>query len=347
MPIRRSASSSAAACVHRGARGIVLGGTLLAGLLAAPAGARAQALETGAQGVPAGIVRALDDLFGGPHAGRRAVHAKGLLCEGSFTPAPGAASVSRARHLAGGAVPVLARFSNFAAVPGLPDGSPLSSPRGLAVKFLLPGGAETDLVTHSYDGSPAATPTEFLSFLRALPDPAALEAHAAAHPAARAFLDHPKPTPASYGTEAYFGVNALRFTDAAGRSRHGRYRIVPLAGLAHLDAADAAGRAPDFLADELADRLRQGPVRFRLLVQLAEAGDPVEDGSVAWPADRPAVELGTLSLHALVPDGDARQTEVTFVPTNLVGGIAPSADPMLLARTQAYRISADRRIAAP
>ena len=125
--------------------------------------------------------------------------------------------------------------------------------------------------------------------------------------------------------------------------RHGRYRVLPEAGLRHLDAAEAAARAPDFLGRELADRLSRGPARFRLLVQLAGEGDAVNDGTVPWPADRPAVELGTLSLRAMVPE----PPDLTFVPTNLVGGVAPSDDPLLLARTRAYRISAERRGALP
>ena len=311
-----------------------------------PACAQVTAAAGSGQDVPAGIVSAFDRLFSGPHVGQRAVHANGLLCEGIFTPSPGAAELSRATHLQGAPTPVLARFSNFAAVPGLPDGSPIASPRGLAIKFLLPNGSDTDIVSHSYNGFPAATPSDFLAFLRALPNPTALAIFAAEHPAARRFLDDPKPAPASYETETYFGVNALRFVNAAGASRFGRYRVVPVAGSMHLSAEEAASRAPDYLATELVQALRRGPVEFRLLVQLAVEGDPIVDGSMSWPADRPVVELGTLALRGLIPAEDGRQAELTFVPTNLVGGIQLSDDPMLLARTQAYSISAERRLSA-
>ena len=321
----------------------------LAAVLAAPGAATAQAPGAGPSpaSVPAAVVGAFDALFSGPHAGRRAVHAFGPLVEGRFTPAPGAPQLSRAPHLGGAEIPVLVRFSNFAAVPGLPDGHPDASPRGMAIKFLLPDGSDTDIVAHSYDGFPAGTPEDFLAFLRAVPDPAQRAAFAAGHPAAQAFLDHPKPAPESYGTEAYFGVTAFRFTNAAGALRHGRYRITPLAGLSHLDAGQADARPPAYLTAELEDRLRKGPVLFRIAVQLAEEGDPVDDGSRPWPEGRPEVEIGTLAVLRPVPESDARQHDLTFVPTNLVGGIAPSADPMLKARTQSYRISADRRMASP
>jgi hypothetical protein len=38
----------------------------------------------------------------------------------------------------------------FAGVPAIPDTDPKASPRGLAVKFHLTEGTDTDLVTHSY-----------------------------------------------------------------------------------------------------------------------------------------------------------------------------------------------------
>lgn len=345
MPTRPVATRRNAAAPPRR---VALKSFLLAAALAAPCAAqeRVDAAAPTRPGVPEQVVGALDKLFAGPHPGARAVHAKGLLCGGTFTPAPGAAALSRAPHLRGPDLPVLVRFSNFAAVPGLPDGHPAASPRGLAVKFLLPDGGDTDIVAHSYDGFPAGTPEEFLAFLRAVPDPSALAAHVAEHPAARAFVGHPKPTPASYATEAYFGVNAFRFTNAAGASRYGRYRILPLAGTSHLSADEAAARARNFLAGELADRMRRGPVAFRLAVQLAEEGDTATDGSVPWPAERPVLDLGTITLTAPVPAGDERNERIAFVPTNLVGGIAASADPMLAARTQGYRISAERRLDA-
>lgn len=331
-------------CISRYRQVMAFGLAVLATVIMVPSSIRAQSIKP--NDLPSQIVSAFDTMFAGPRAGKRAVHAKGLLCDGVFTPAPGASSLSRAEHLAGGDVPVLVRFSNFAAVPGMPDGHPEASPRGMAVKFVLPEGESTDIVAHSYNGFPASTPEDFLAFLHAVPDPSALTRFASTHPAARAFLEDPKPTPASYETEAYFGVNAFRFTNAAGISVAGRYHFVPLAGVAHLSAAAAAASPPDFLTDAMKAQLQHGPVAFRLEVQLAGEGDAIEDGAVAWPASRPVVELGTIKLRALTPVEDARRTDLTFIPANIVGGISLTDDPMLLARTQAYRVSAKRRLHA-
>jgi catalase len=314
--------------------------SLLAGL-ALPAALRP---ALGGEADTAGrIVGAFDGLFAGPHEGQRAVHAKGLLCEGTFTPTEAAARISRAAHFAGPGIPVLVRFSNFAAVPGLPDGHPAASPRGMAIRFLLPDGAETDIVAHSYNGFPAATPEAFLRFLRSLPDAGALAALAAAEPAVRDFLAHPKPAPASYASENFFGVTAFVFVDAEGRRRAGRYRIQPLDGAAWLTATEATAREADYLTAEMRTRLAAGPAGFRLLLQIAAPGDGTDDGSRPWPEDRPCIELGTLSLQRLAAHPDRERTDLRFVPTSLVAGIEPSEDPMLLARTLSYDISAERR----
>jgi len=98
---------------------------------------------------PAQLVDALNAVFG-KQTDNRAVHAKGVVLEGKFTPSPEAASLSKAPHLQSTAVPVTIRFSDFAGVPAIPDTDPKASPRGLAVKFHLPDGVDTDLVTHSY-----------------------------------------------------------------------------------------------------------------------------------------------------------------------------------------------------
>src|SRR5882757_9343152 len=80
----------------------------------------------------------------GNHPGFRLAHAKGLVCEGTFEPAKGAAEVSRAAHFQA-SVPVVVRFSNGTGIPNIPDGDPNSNPKGFAIRFKLPGGKITDI----------------------------------------------------------------------------------------------------------------------------------------------------------------------------------------------------------
>lgn len=334
---------------------------LRAGLIAlvlAAASAGDQAAYAADGGAPAAVqaaslaqelVAAFDRLFKGPYPGARAIHTKGIALRGTFTADPAAQSLSSAEHLRAGGppVPVIVRFSDFSGIPSQADGKPGTNPTGMSIKFLLPNDVDTDIVAHSYNGFPVATPEDFLGYVNAVAssDPAARSAFFASHPAAQRFVDAPKPTPVSYGTETYFGVDAFRFVNAAGVGRFGRYRIEPVAGDQYLSSSAEAAIKPDYLDDEMPARLAAGPVRFRLLVQFAGPGDAVTDPSIAWPDQRPTVVLGTLSLTEMMDSASPEAKALFFNPMNLVPGIAPSDDPLLAARTRSYTISYRRRLA--
>ena len=113
------------------------------------------------------LVDILSTIFGS-HPGYRAIHAKGVVCEGTFTPSVAATSVSRAKHFQGGSVPVTVRFSDTTGIATIPDADPNANPRGLGLKFNLPDGTETDIVAHSYNGFPVSNAEQFLEFLTAL-----------------------------------------------------------------------------------------------------------------------------------------------------------------------------------
>ena len=299
--------------------------------------------------LPMATVDALNKLSGGPHAGFRANHAKGVLVAGSFTPAKGAAAFSKAPHFAR-SVPVLVRFSNATGVPNLPDADPNASAHGVAIRFQLPGGANTDIVSISANDFPVATPEEFLGLLQAVAQsgpgvakPTPIEQFLGSHPAALRFVTTPRPAPDSFGTLAFYGVNAFKFTNAKGVSHYARYQILPLAGEHALSDADAATAAPNYLMDELPQRIAKGPVKFRLLAQVANEGDNVNDPTAVWPADRKRIELGTLALTSTSKDQVNAQKALLFNPLALQAGIEPSADPVLLARPAAYGVSYGQR----
>jgi catalase len=299
--------------------------------------------------LPVALVETLNALSGGPHAGYRANHAKGVLAEGRFEPAPGAATLSMAPHFAK-AVPVLVRFSNGTGVPKLPDANPNASPHGMAIRFQLADGGATDIVVISANGFPVATPEDFLGLLQAVATsgpsaakPTPIEKFLGSHPAALKFVTTPRPAPESFGTLAFYGVNAFKFTNAKGESRWTRYQILPVAGERALTDAAAAAAAPDYLMDELPARIAKAPVQFRLLAQLAQAGDSTDDATQVWPADRQTVELGTLTLSATPGDQAAKQKALLFNPLALTDGIAPSADPVLMMRPAAYGVSFGQR----
>ena len=110
-----------------------------------------------------------------------------------------------------------------------------------------------------------------------------------------------------------------------------------------MDDATSAKQPPNFLMDEMKDRLSKGPVEFRLIVQLAAAGDSTTDATKVWPDDRSTVELGAISITRVDPKSDDVQRALAFDPTNLIEGIELSDDPMLPMRSSVYALSAKRR----
>lgn len=314
----------------------------LASLLPAPA-ARAQDAPVAEQ-----IVDTMNKLFG-THPATRANHAKGQVVEGRFEPAAAAAKLSKAALFSSGTVPVIARFSDATGVPNIPDGDINARPNGLAVRFLLPGGAQVDMVTNTLPFFPVATGEQFLQLLQAVaattpdsPKPSPIERFVAAHPSV-AKATGALTTPASLASAQYNGVDAFVFVDAAGNRQPFRVRFVPADGIQSLPDADAAKQNPDFLWQELRARLAKKPIQFRVMAQLANSGDQTADPSQPWPEDRKLAELGTLTLTGIPADADKLARDNVFVPNNLVDGIEVSDDPLIDARAQSYAISFSRR----
>jgi catalase len=299
------------------------------------------------------LLQQFDAMFG-LHPGLRPAHAKGVLLTGTFSPSPEAASLTRAPHASRASTPVTVRFSDSTGLPMIPDNDPNANPRGLAIRFHLADRVHTDIIAHSTDGFPTRTGQEFLEFLRAAaasdpskPKPSPVEMFLGTHPAALAFVQAPKPSPASFAKEAYFGVTAFRFVNQRGVARYGRYRISPEAGIEHLDDAAAKRKDANYLFDELADRLAAGPIRFQIGVQIAGDRDIVDDATVHWPNDRQLVPFGAVTLTAQAADNQSQQKHVIFDPIPRVDGIEPSDDPLLELRAAIYLLSGRRRRQAP
>ena len=289
----------------------------------------------------------------GPHAGFRPAHAKGLMLKGTFTPDAGATALTRAPHITRASTPVTARFSNLTGIPTIPDNAPDANPRGLAIRFNLAEHVHTDIVSHSTDGFPTRDGYEFLEFLKAagasgpeVPSPKPIEQFLGTHPAALRFVQTPKPFPSSLARDTYFGVTAFAFTNAQGETRFGRYRIVPEAGNDYLPDNEVARLRTDYHYEELEHRMKQAPVRFRILVQVAAPGDVTDDATIHWPEDRELVSLGVLELTGVLADSLVQQKQIIFDPIPRVEGIEPSADPLLELRAAIYLLSGRERRAA-
>jgi catalase len=296
---------------------------------------------------PEAGVDAANAVFG-RHDGYRALHAKGTLLKATFTASPEAAELTRAPHMQGDPVPATVRVSNGGGDPEVPDYKP--DVRGLAVKLYLPDGSRTDIVAQTVPRFPVSTPEAFVEFMHAqVPGPSMawrMPAFFARHPGSLATL--PGSVKAlrpleSYGTTQYYALHAYRFVDAQGGSRYVRYTLVPEGGETRIGPREAKRRGRDYLQEDMRDRVEHGPVRFTLELQIAEPGDPVDDPSAAWPAQRRRVNAGTLELTGVETERETGGDVLVFDPTRVTDGIELSDDPVLRYRYAAYAESIYRR----
>jgi catalase len=293
--------------------------------------------------VPADMVDALHSAFGKRQV--RAVHAKGVVLTGTFSPDSAALDICSANLFTVQAVPITVRFSDFTGIPDIPDTVGDANPRGLAIKFHQTDGGEMDIVSHSFNGFPTKTAMEFGQLLRAIGSsgsdvthPTPLEHFLEGHPIAKTFLTTQKPAPVSYATLPFFGVNSFTFVKDGSARTNVRYRFVPLAGEHYLDPASIAASGPNYLSEEIAARAAKSPVSFDWFAQIAINGDAIDDPSIAWPENRKLVKLGTLTIEKFEEDQVKASHDLLFLPGNIPVEIE-IADPMLAVRTDAYPIS--------
>jgi catalase len=301
------------------------------------------------------IVDALNAV-NGSHPGHRAVHAKGTVCRGGFTATREARKLSRAAHLQGEPVESTVRFSNASGNPKTSDANPIAG-RGMAVKFHLPDGEATDIVSVPLLVFMVRNPEDFLELTRTrIPDPETgqpdaekMGAFLGEHPeTAKALeLGLPKLAPTtSFATSGYNALHAFGLVGADGETTWGRYGLRPLEGERYLSEEEVAAAGRDYLQEEIRERLSGGSARFALEFTLAAEGDPLDDPTAVWEGDREVLTLGELEVNEVVEDPETPREPLVFDPMRLTDGIEPSDDKILAARPKAYAVSIERRTAS-
>ncbi len=290
----------------------------------------------------------------GTSPGFRRNHAKGLCATGFFESNGAGVRLSRAVVFQPGRVPVVGRFADAVGKPFLPD-SP-GFVRSLALRFALPDGEEwrtgmNDIPVFSVD-----TPRAFYDQLLAMrpdpatgkPDPARVKAFFAAYPASAkaVHLIQQRPFSTGFDNASYNSLDAFRFVNAAGVSTPVRWSMASVQPYVAQDPA-AAPQDKNYLFDALIARVQQTPLQWHLLVTIGQPGDPTNDATIPWPADRETVDVGTLTIDHVEGEDTGACRDITFDPLVLPDGIAPSDDPLLSARSAAYSTSLIRRDGEP
>jgi catalase len=274
--------------------------------------------------------------------GHRVTHPKGVLLTGTFTASPQARELTRAVHMQGEPVRVTVRFSNGNSNPVNHDAD-VGDARGMAVKFYLPDGSTTDLLGQAWPAFPSRTPAEFLELMQAqIAGPEKIGEFVEKYPQYVPILQaiDSVPPPRSWATVAFNSINSFKLVTADGADQYVRWRLVPEAGEQELPKSERDGADQDYLMTGIFDEL---PVHYALRAQLAEEGDPVDDATIAFPAERRWVDMGVIELTG--PDLERERDGDLLVndPMRLTDGIEPSDDPILHVRPRVYDRSIRRR----
>jgi len=118
----------------------------------------------------------------------------------------------------------------------------------------------------------------------------------------------------------------------------------PVGGTQSLSDEEAKAKGPNFLFNDLRERVRSGPVSFLFNLEVAEPGDQLDRATVPLPAGRRKVTLGVLTINAVAPDGGGSCLNINFDPNRMPKGVEGAADPTLTGRTAPYAISLARRL---
>ncbi|MDF0606403.1 catalase family peroxidase [Neisseriaceae bacterium TC5R-5] len=284
----------------------------------------------------------------GPHPGFRKAHGKGLCFIGQFESNGKASSLSKAMIFTAGSTSLIGRFSLGSGDPYALDSSALVRGMGLYLKDA--GGSEWRMAMNTPPILDVATPEARYEKMLATqpdpatgkPDPAKLQAFFDAHPETEPFRQWQKSyRPSnSFANTSFHSINAFRFVNSAGESHYVRWAMQAETPYQPMDKNDTD---PDFLKKDLAQRLQQGALRWRLMLTVAETGDITDDSTLAWPNSRRQIDAGTLVISQ-IDEGQQVCKNLNFDPLILPPGIAPSADPILSARSAAYSESFNRRM---
>ena len=162
----------------------------------------------------------------------------------------------------------------------------------MAAKFYLPDGTVTDLIALAMPNFIARTPDETLEVLKLLkPDPATgkpddkkVNQFLATHPWVANAIRIAKTVPSaiSFAQTAFHAIHAFRFVNAADEAQYARYHWDPEAGVAGQTLEELQKQPPSYLFEELEARLREAPVVFNLVLQLAGESDPTDDPTAPW-----------------------------------------------------------------
>jgi catalase len=287
----------------------------------------------------------------------RVVHAKGGGAFGFFEVTADVKQLTRAAFLntVGKRTPVHLRFSTVAGEQGFAD--TVRDPRGFAIKFYTEQG-NYDLVGNNTPIFFVRDPSKFQDFIHSQKRMSAngLRSNNAQwdfwslspeslHQVS--FLMSDRGTPRTWRHMNGYGSHTFLWVNAEGKRVWVKYHFKTEQGVQNFTDGEAKAMSaedPDFHRRDLFESIRRGDhPAWRLEAQIMPFEDAATyrfnpfDLTKVWPhADYPPMTIGRLVLDRNPENFFAEIEQAAFEPSNMVPGIGPSPDKMLLGRLFSY-----------
>jgi len=282
----------------------------------------------------------------GPALGHRRNHAKGICFSGAFDANGAGSELSKAKVFERGQYPVVGRFNIAGPDPQVPDA--MVPVRGLGIRIMDPDGQEWRSAMIDAPVFAAPTPRAFFEFLTASAskDPNAFKQYSSTHPEIFTFISWVKghSRTESWTEDRFNSLDSFVFIDKAGAKSVVRWSFLPYTKPVAVSPEELVKREPDFLEEDIIERVVAAPQSWNLVITVANPGDPTSDPTRAWPADRRMVNVGTLTVRQIELEVDGPCRDINFDPSVLPAGMTTSDDPFPAARSAAYRVSHNARM---
>jgi catalase len=287
----------------------------------------------------------------------RVVHAKGGAAHGFFEVTADVTQYTRADFLSqvGKRTDTFLRFSTVAGELGSAD--TVRDPRGFALKFYT-GEGNYDLVGNNTPIFFIKDPSKFSDFIHSqkrMPDTNTRSNNAqwdfwSLSPEVYhqvSFLMSDRGTPKTWRHMNGYGSHTFMWVNAAGERFWVKYHFKTAQGIENFTDSEARAVAaddPDYHLRDLFESIARGDApEWRLEMQIMPYDDAKGyrfnpfDLTKVWPhGDYPPIEVGRLVLNRNPENYFSEVEQASFEPANLVPGIGPSPDRMLLGRMFSY-----------
>ena len=300
---------------------------------------------------PQRFTNAIQSSNGQIYRGFRRAHAKGVCVAGYFEGNGQGAALSSARLFAPVRTPFVGRLSIGGGSPYGLDGK--ARVRSMALELNSDDGQQWRMAMNSFPFFGVSSVQAFYEQTRAntpdpvtgRPDPARQAAFARAHPEFARFAAWAKTAPwsTSWANTTYNGVDTFRFINRAGQMHNVRWSMQPQTAFAAMSPEQRAAADGDFLSEDLDTRLARAPLRWDMVVTVAQPGDSIVDPSQSWPEDRQHVAVGTVVIQSSTAQATGACRDINYDPLVLPTGVQGSEDPILAARSAVYSVSFNRR----